>query len=137
MWQSVTFDTERGLGRVRWLHRAPPRPAGWTYKHKGTWYAVWNRGTDLVFQVGARKLAMTDAFHCSNVRLDGVRRFSIADREGTVFELTYKAVDRDDDPTFDAAELEATDFFVWTTKLWGDPKWRKEVVQNWTASGAA
>jgi hypothetical protein len=137
LWQSVTFDTERGAGRVHWLRRPPPIPSGWAFKHKGTWYAVWNNGASLVFQAGAKQLPMSEAFQCRNVRRGGIRRFSIAGEDGRlIWELIYGAVDRDDDPTFDAADLEQNDFFVWTAKLWSDPKWRHDVVQNWCTSHA-
>jgi hypothetical protein len=137
MWQSVAFDTACGLGRIRWLRRVPARVQGWAFKHAGRWYAVWNGGASLVFQVGEKQLPMTEAFECSNVRAGRTRRFSVT-RDGIlVLEVTYGAVDRDGDPAFDDAELEQADFFVWATRLWNDAKWKEDVVRNWTAAPEA
>src|SRR5262249_7471931 len=137
IWQSVTFDTARGLARVRWLRRAPSTLTGWAVKYAGTWYAVWNAGGHLVFQAGAERWPMTEAIQCSDVREAAMRRFAIARDGDVVFELLYDAEDRDDDPTFDTADLEQSDFFVWTARLWNDPKWKQEVLQNWTAESLA
>jgi hypothetical protein len=137
VWQSVAFDTARGVGRIRWLRRAPATPAGWTIKCAGTWYAVWNTGSHLVFQAGAKQWPMTETFACTNVRYDAKRRFAIARDGDVIFDLRYDAEDRDDDPTFDSADLEQSDFFVWTERLWNNAKWKQEVVQNWTAKVTA
>jgi hypothetical protein len=87
-----------------------------------------------VFQAGAERWPMTDALQCTNVRYDARRRFAIARDGDVIFEFTYDAEDRDADPTFDSADLEQSDFFVWAARLWNDPKWKQEVVQNWTAN---
>jgi hypothetical protein len=133
VWQSVAFDTERGTGRVRWLRRAPARPAGWAVKHDGVWYAVWHQGTDLVFQASTLQWPMTDDLQCANRRRGGTRTFTISDGAKPVFELRYRALDRDDDPAFDSLDLELEDFFFWAARLWNDPEWRRRMVSDASA----
>jgi hypothetical protein len=130
-WQSVAFDSSVGEGRIRWFSRKPTRPRGWAFKHAGTWYALWSDGSELIFQAGPRRFLMTDDCVCRNVRLGTTRRITITKNGCVAFELTYHAGDRDDDPSFDVADLEQEDFFFFAAKLWNDPKWKQEVVKNW------
>jgi len=102
-------------------------------KHAGTWYALWSDGQQVIFQVGTKQFPMTDAYQCRNVRFDATRKFTISEKECVSFEVTYDAFDRDDDPSFDLADLEQEDFFFFTSRLWSDSKWRQEVVKNWAA----
>jgi hypothetical protein len=107
------------------------KSAGWAFKHAGTWYAVWNNGTNLVFQAGDKKLPMVEAYQCTNEIVGTKRRFAVSEHGITLVEVTYTA-HRNGDPTFDDADLEQYDFFVYVSRLWNDLKWKQEVVHNWS-----
>jgi hypothetical protein len=111
VWQSVALDPLSGRGHVRWLSRRPSRCAGWAFKHDGVWYALWNDGKNLIFQAGQLRVPVTGASRASNVRLGDSRKFTIENGGQVAFELSYKARDRDWDPTFDLMDLEQADFF--------------------------
>ena len=134
MWQSVSFDTARGQGKIRWFSRAPSRGMGWATKHQGTWFALWSDGNHVIFQAGARILPMTDDCRCRDVRSGETRTFLIQEHGVVVFELTYAAMDRDADLTFDLLDLEQEDFFFFTSQLWADPKRRSRFVQKWSGA---
>lgn len=134
IWQSVEFDTVAGQGRVRWFSRAPSRGAGWAMKHAGSWFALWSDGENLILQAGKLRVPMTGEYRASNVRVGTSRQFTVAKNDRVVFELTYKACDRDEDPSFDLADLEQEDFFFYVSRLWNDEKWKADVVKNWASA---
>lgn len=130
-WQSVALDSQTGVGHIRWLSRRPRRCAGWAVKHKGVWYGVWSDGEKIIFQAAGLRIPMTGTYRASNVRVDASRTFMIAENGRKFFELTYKALDRDWDPTFDLGDLEQEDFFVYAARLWSDEKWQLDASRNW------
>lgn len=127
-WQSVAFDTETGVGRVRWFHRKPADLTGWASKQGGTWYAVWRSSGHLVFQAGADRWPLTDGHRFHNRREGSVRFFSIASGNQSVFELRYDVPGERTDPTYDELDRETEDFFYWVTKLSTDPVLRSAIV---------
>jgi hypothetical protein len=95
---------------------------------------LFSDGTNLVFQAGARQWPLSDEYRCTAWRTGTERRFAISEKEVTVLMLRYDALDRDEDPTFDDADLEQCDFFVWAARLWNDTKWKQEVIGNLSAA---
>ncbi|HSW32390.1 MAG TPA: hypothetical protein VLH36_02130, partial [Steroidobacteraceae bacterium] len=92
-WQSVALDSRTGKGHIRWLSRKPSRCAGWAVKHEGIWYGLWHDGEGLILQAGALRVPMTGEHRASNVRMGTLRKFTVAENERVVFELTYEASD--------------------------------------------
>jgi len=129
-WCSVTFDTDRGTGSVRWLRRAPDSAPGWAYRHEGRWYAIWCDGSEVLFQAGAERWPMTDDFVCLDIREGRQRVFSLRRGGGPLFEVHYQARDRDRDPTFDETDLELEDFFVFAARRWRDAKWKQAMAKS-------
>lgn len=131
-WQSVSFDTTRGRGTIRWLRCAPSRTIGWATKHEGTWFALGSDGKQLAFQVNERRFPMSKTQECDNTRVGSTRHFSIRDSGHVIFQQDYKAVDRDHDPTFDMVDLEQEDFFFFVFQLWRQPAWQEKIIKAWT-----
>jgi transcriptional regulator of nitric oxide reductase len=97
VWQLVSFDSDLGSGRVRWLSRKPKQCAGWALKNNGSWCVIWSSGEHLVFQIGAKKWPVTDVYWCCNILQRDTRTFTILRKNEIVFELKYKAYDNDAD----------------------------------------
>lgn len=133
-WQSVAFDPRTGEGPIRWLSRRPSRCAGWAAKHEGIWCGLWSDGENLIFQAGRLRVPITSECRASNVRMGTSRKFTIEENERAVFELTYKALDRDADPASDLTDLELEDFFFYVSRVWNDERWKAEVIRNWASS---
>jgi hypothetical protein len=133
-WQSVALDSRTGEGHIRWLSRKPSRCAGWAVKHEGIWYGLWRDIENLIFQAGKLRVPMIAEYRASNVRMGTSRKFTVAENDRVAFELIYEASDRDEDPSFDLADLEQEDFFFYVSRLWNDEKWKADVVKNWASS---
>jgi hypothetical protein len=133
-WQSVAFDSRTGEGRIRWLSCKPSRSTGWAVKQEGMWYGLWSDGKDLILQVGKLRVPMTSECSATNERMGKSRRVTVSENGRAVFDLTYSAIDRDTDPTFDMLDLELEDFFFYVSRLCSDEKWKAALIKNWAPS---
>jgi hypothetical protein len=132
-WQSVSFDTANGKGHVRWLSRRPKTGIGWATKHGNEWFALWSNGKNIIFQAGMAKFQFVEMTACSNVRRGGSRHLLIEEAGSVIFDVVYRAVDRDRDPTFDEVDLESEDFFYYVSKICNDKKWCADLTKAWAA----
>jgi hypothetical protein len=131
IWQSVSFDTVSGQGTRRWFRRASSQARGWATKHEGKWFALWSDGQHVIFQIGTDPFLMSEACQCENSRSGETRKFRIKDEKRIIFELYYKARDRDNDPSFDLTDLEQEDYFFYASRLWNDREWRDDMARKW------
>lgn len=129
-WQSVSYDTATGAGRIRWLVRPPKESGGWAYRHRGKWFAVWKDRNRLVFQVGDRQWSLGCETACRLVESGTTRRFTLS-RNGIVeFEFEYEPARHEDDPTFDDLDDEMEDFFLWLNRLWGNAERQRSMLRS-------
>jgi hypothetical protein len=130
LWQTIIFDTERGLGSVRWFSCDLKRCMGWGFKAKGNWYAVWLSPQGLVFQAGTEIWPMTPEIQCRNTLRGTERIFMLLHNDKTVHEVRYSACD-DDEPTFDNLDRETTDFLYWVASVWNDERLKVSLSSQW------
>jgi hypothetical protein len=130
-WQSVTFDPLLGVGRVRWLARKPSRCVGWAYRHDGHWYAVRLEQEEVVFQSGVDVWPMIGDLQCENVRRGTARTFTIRAVDRVVMQIKYDGSPELDDLNSDRLDLETTDFFYWTARVWNDPDLKRTLAAAW------
>jgi hypothetical protein len=121
LWQTAVFDTETGRGR--WFSRLAPTSDGYAYHRWGRgWFAIYRPGPkpDLVFQAGKRRFEMDGQLEFRNQRQGLRRRFTVSSDGAEVYRLEYRILPRELlDPTFDALDLEISDFFAYVT-MWGN-----------------
>jgi hypothetical protein len=130
-WQSVSYNTENGSGRVRWFKKNPEKTAGWAYKHFWRWYAVWNAKDHLVFQAGKIVIPITEDYKCEikpGKRKNRIFQISELKTGSVLFKIRYKEINREYDPTFDELDKEIEDFFYCLSKLWYDEKWKNGFI---------
>jgi hypothetical protein len=119
--RAVRYDTERGSAGFPWRRSDDDAVCGCAHWRWGKWYAVWSNGQHMVFQVGKTKLLLSGKTECTNKRAKRARTFVIKQDGINVFELKYRAKDRDWDVTFDQLDLELEDFFAWAANVLEDP----------------
>ena len=136
-WQPVLFDTETGKGHPQWLPRRSEKRLGWALKKNGRWYAVWSDGAQMIFQSGLRRIPMASNYRCRDLRFGSMRRFTVETGNETIYTEEYRALDRDNDPAYDLADLQQDDFFYFAASLWNDGDWQREAVQNWAPAVAS
>jgi hypothetical protein len=126
--RAVLFNTDRGSGGFPKYRTDQQNLHGWAYWRWGKWYAVWSDGQHMVFQVGKTKLLLSGKIECTNQRAKRARTFVIKQDGINVFELKYRAMDRDWDITFDQLDLELEDFFAWAANVLVDP----DAARRWS-----
>lgn len=99
---------------------------GFVYQHSGKWFAIRCDDESLVFQHGAAtwRLRPENEFDVSG-RL--FRRFTIRREEHAIFSLKYRGrlgglLLSIIDPSYDAMDDEADDFFVYVANMWREWK---------------
>lgn len=128
-WRSVFFNINTGKGRVRWLSRKPTKCQGWANRHKGIWYALYNSAAGLVFQVGNKSWDMK-SYDCSH-RFQGEKCIFEIHKSGKIeYSLEYDAY-RSKDVTFDAIDLETSDYFYWVSLVWNDSSLKAQFASSW------
>ena len=130
-WQSVLFDTNTGIGRIRWFSKPERICGGWAYKYNKKWYAVWNSGDNLVFQEANTKIQITKQYKCQLSTSEKNIIFKIYEADIVKFETVYKKQNRKYDLTYDDCDREQEDFFYWLLNLWQDESWKEDAIKNW------
>jgi hypothetical protein len=121
-WQVVRYETDSGSGHLCWFRRISGECAGWAYRHRRVWYAVWSDNGRLVFQVGRQSWPIGDGFVFTNQKVGAkVRRFAVSSDQGVIFELLYRQprwwLSNRWDVTYDSVDEEMDDFFLWVSRL--------------------
>jgi hypothetical protein len=129
-WQTVSFDSTRGVGRVRWLFGDRDQTLGWAYKGTDRWYAMWLDAGTLVFQAGTKRWPMSDNFQCRIVLVGQSRSFRVTRDGKSECEVGYKVNFDHRDPTLDAIDCDTQDFLGWAAKVWNDDQLRASVISG-------
>lgn len=136
-WQTVSYDTDTGRGRVRWFGRKPERMNGWAHRRSGRWFVLRSEGDALFFQSGTQSWRVGDEVKCRLQEEDKVRRFALVRHGAVEFELEYRVKVPHQDPTFDDLDDEMQDFFLWLNRLWCDPSRQADLLSSTFAAATS
>lgn len=129
-WQSVYFDAEEQAFELKWLPKKRNSLTGWASKEKGLWYAFYHHGEDNCLLADKQMFTVDSSLSAEN-KLDGNQRvFNLYKNQDLIFQLSYKAKDRFNDPTFDTLDLQEEDFFFWSAYLINNQQNLSNIFKN-------
>ncbi|MBU2876889.1 hypothetical protein [Aliiglaciecola lipolytica] len=128
-WQRVSLDPTNGKCWLNWLPSKYLSLCGWAYKYRGTWYSLYCYNNSAVFRAGSRYWNISEKIYAQNIRIKNIRKFCLFEDNSLLFSIEYNSLDRASDPTFDNLDLEAKDFFYWTTKLVNDKRFMNKLLR--------